>query len=226
MKKTPAIMSWSSGKDSAFALHKIRTETELEIVALVSSFNEVFDRVAIHGTRRQIAQAQAKSLGLPLIEVNLPHPCSNEAYDDRMRICMDQLKADDIYDWVFGDLFLQDIRLWREERMQQNGLRAHFPLWGADTTRLSKQMLESGLIAYIVTLDPSKLHEQFCGSLYDKDFLHQLPAGCDPCGEYGEFHTIVSYAPGFSYALDFVKKHTVHRSGFVYTDFVIHTNNA
>ena len=156
MNKKPAVMSWSSGKDSSFALQAARQHPDIELVGLVSTFNEMFDRVAIHGTQRAIAQAQAKLLGLPLIEVDLPYPCSNEDYDARMSACVDNLKSRNIHDWVFGDLFLEDVRAYREERLLGAGLTPHFPLWGMDTSQLAQQMLADGLVAHIVTLTPKK----------------------------------------------------------------------
>ena len=218
-KPKPAVMSWSSGKDSAFALHAARQNPDIEVVALVSTFNELFDRVAIHGTQRQIAAAQAAMLGLPLIEVNLPYPCSNELYDERIGACVAELKNRNIHDWIFGDLFLEDVRAYREERMLAAGLTPHFPLWGADTRQLAREMLAADLIANIVTLNPEKMPKSLCGHRFNQAFLDQLPEGIDPCGENGEFHTVVSYAPGFARPLHLVQGQTIEREGFVYTDF-------
>lgn len=221
MSKPKAVMSWSSGKDSAFALAAARAEAELDIVGLVSSFNEVFDRVAVHGTRQDIARAQAKALGLPLIEVPLPHPCSNEIYETRMTQTVQALKDDGITDWVFGDLFLEDVRAYRENLYEPLGIQLHLPLWGCDTAKLAADMLNSGLETYIVTLDPRKLPKNLCGKRFDKNLLDRLPEGVDPCGENGEFHTVVANAPGFSAPLDLDRGETVERSGFVYTDFTL-----
>ncbi|MGB1960232.1 MAG: ATP-binding protein [Candidatus Puniceispirillaceae bacterium] len=219
IKPKPAVMSWSSGKDSAFALHAARQNPDIEVVGLVSTFNELFDRVAIHGTQRQIAAAQAAMLGLPLIEVNLPYPCSNELYDERIGACVAELKNQNIHDWIFGDLFLEDVRAYREERMLAAGLTPHFPLWGADTRQLAEEMLAADLIANIVTLNPEKMPKSLCGHRFNQAFLDQLPEGIDPCGENGEFHTVVSYAPGFARPLHLVQGQTIEREGFVYTDF-------
>ena len=221
MKRRAAVMSWSSGKDSAFALQAARQHPDIEIVGLVSSFNETFDRVAIHGTQRAIAIAQAESLGLPLIPVDLPYPCRNEDFDARMGACVERLKAQSIYDWVFGDLFLEDVRAYREERMIKAGLTPHFPLWGQDTTELAQEMLASGLVAHIVTMNPDKMSKELCGAQFCQEFLDQLPEGIDPCGENGEFHTVVSYAPGFTEKLALQRGETVEREGFVYTDFTL-----
>lgn len=221
MTKPKAVMSWSSGKDSAYALAAARKAGEFDIVALVSSFNEVFDRVAVHGTRQEIARAQAAALGLPLIEVPLPHPCSNEIYEDRMIKTVQELKDQGITDWIFGDLFLEDVRAYRENLYTPLGVSLHLPLWGCDTTNLAADMLASGLETYIVTLDPRKLPEQMCGARFDDAFLASLPEGIDPCGERGEFHTVVANAPGFSAPLALERGETVERSGFIYTDFTL-----
>ncbi|MGB1474488.1 MAG: ATP-binding protein, partial [Candidatus Puniceispirillaceae bacterium] len=152
-------------------------------------------------------------------EVNLPYPCSNELYDERIGACVAELKNRNIHDWIFGDLFLEDVRAYREERMLAAGLTPHFPLWGADTRQLAREMLAADLIANIVTLNPEKMPKSLCGHRFDQAFLDQLPEGIDPCGENGEFHTVVSYAPGFARPLHLVQGQTIEREGFVYTDF-------
>lgn len=215
----PAVMSWSSGKDCTLALHRARQQGMLEVVALLSTFNETADRVAIHGTRRSLARAQARMLGLPLIEVDLPAPCSNAEYEARIGAAALRLKERGIRDWIFGDLFLEDIRQYREANLAAHGLSGHFPLWGADTRLLAQEMLDLGLDARIVTLDPRLVPRELCGSRYDRAFLDQLPPGVDPCGERGEFHTVVAHGPGFAAPLDLRQGETVERSGFVYTDF-------
>jgi len=221
MKKPKAVMSWSSGKDSAFALAAARDAGEFDIVGLVSSYNEVFDRVAVHGTRQTIARAQAAALGLPLIEVALPHPCSNEIYEQRMTETVEKLKWDGVTDWIFGDLFLEDVRTYRENLFTPLGVSLHLPLWGRETTTLAADMLAAGLETYIVTLDPRKLPKNMCGQSFNQTFLDSLPEGIDPCGENGEFHTVVAYAPGFSEPLQLERGETVERSGFIYTDFIL-----
>ncbi|MFC0340714.1 Dph6-related ATP pyrophosphatase [Paracoccus niistensis] len=215
----PAVMSWSSGKDCTLALHRARQEGALDVVALLSTFNETASRVAIHGTRRAVARAQARALGLPLIEVDLPASCSNADYEARIGAASLRLKEQGIRDWIFGDLFLEDIRQYREANLAAQGLSGHFPLWGADTRLLAQEMLDLGLDARIATLDPRLLPGELCGSRYDRAFLDQLPPGVDPCGERGEFHTVVANGPGFAAPLDLRRRETVERSGFVYTDF-------
>ena len=217
----PAIMSWSSGKDSALALHRARQDPSLRIVGLLSTFNETAGRVAIHGTRRDIARAQAAALDLPLIEVDLPAPCPNAVYEARIGAATRALLAEGVRDWVFGDLFLADIRAYREAQLAPLGIRAHFPLWGSDTGTLAREMLAAGIDAHLVTLDPRHLPAGRCGTAFDASFLDTLPAGVDPCGERGEFHTVVSYAPGFARRLELRRGETVTREGFVYTDFTL-----
>lgn len=221
MSPRPAVMSWSSGKDCTLALHRAREAGELEVVALLSTFNADAARVSIHGTRREVARAQAAALGLPLIEVDLPFPCSNADYEARMGAAIQGLRAKGVEDWIFGDLFLQDIRDYREAQLRAHGLRAHFPLWGADTRELADEMLAAGIRAHVVTLDPRKVPRELCGAGFDRAFLDRLPAAVDPCGERGEFHTLVADGPGFSAPLPLERGETVERDGFVYTDFTL-----
>lgn len=217
----PAVMSWSTGKDCTMALHLARQDPTLQIVALLSSVNETAARVSIHGTRREIARAQAAALGLPLIEVELPEPCPNDVYEARIGAATRRLMDEGVRDWVFGDLFLDDIRAYREAKLAPLGLRAHFPLWGSDPARLAQEMLDAGVRAHVVTLDPARLDRGLCGARYDTAFLAALPEGVDPCGERGEFHTVVSDGPGFARPLDLTRGETVERSGFVYTEFTL-----
>ncbi|MBV0891496.1 ATP-binding protein [Paracoccus sp. Z118] len=217
----PAVMSWSSGKDCTLALHRARHDPALEIVALLATFNETAGRVAIHGTRRDIARAQAEALGLDLIEVDLPSPCPNAEYEARIGAAALRLRDQGVRDWVFGDLFLDDIRSYREASLAPYGLSAHFPLWGADSAQLAQEMLEIGIDARVVTLDPRLLPADLCGSAFDRAFLDSLPPGIDPCGERGEFHTVVADGPGFARPLNLARGETVERDGFVYTDFTL-----
>ncbi|MCC5999597.1 MAG: ATP-binding protein [Pararhodobacter sp.] len=221
MSARPAVMSWSSGKDSALALHRARQDPSLQIVALLSTFNQDAGRVAIHGTGRAVARAQAAALGLPLIEVDLPDPCPNAEYEARIGAATRALLADGVRDWVFGDLFLADVRAYREAQLAPHGIAAHFPLWGSDTTALAHEMLAAGVEAHLVTLDPRHLPPALCGTRYDAAFLNALPAGVDPCGERGEFHTLVANAPGFAHRLDLLRGQTVQRGGLVCTDFTL-----
>lgn len=203
------------------ALHVARQDPGLEVVALFSTFNADADRVAIHGTRRSIAQAQAASLGLPLIEVDLPFPCPNDVYEARMGEAVRRLKDEGVENWVFGDLFLEDIRAYREAQLLPLGLTPHFPIWGRDTRSLAREMLAAGIEGHIVSLDPRHLSPSLCGAPFDATFLDGLPTGVDPCGERGEFHTVVANGPGFSTPLALLRGETAERNGFIYTDFTL-----
>ena len=218
-KKT--VMSWSSGKDSTFALAEARKNPDFDIIALVSSSNEEFERVAVHGTRRTIAQAQAEALGLPYIDVPLPNPCTDEIYQERMGKAITDLQAKGVDDWIFGDLFLEDVLAYRKSLFAPFDIKLHTPLWGRDTKTLAGEMLASGLEAYIVTLNPEKLPAALCGARYDEALLANLPDDVDPCGEYGEFHTVVANGPGFAPGLSFEKREIVERGGFIYCDFLL-----
>ena len=201
------------------ALDVARKDRALDIVALVTTFNEDARRVAIHGTRREVARAQAAALGLPLVEVDLPDPCPNDVYEVRIGAAVRRLMADGVRDWVFGDLLLDDIRAYREAQLAPLGIGAHFPLWGRKTDGLAREILAAGIDARIVTLDPRRLPAALCGARFDAAFLDGLPGTVDPCGERGEFHTVVADGPGFAHPLDLVHGETVERGGFVYTDF-------
>lgn len=203
------------------ALHVARQDPTLDIVALLSTFNEGAARVAIHGTRREIARAQAAALGLPLIEVDLPDPCPNDVYEARIGAATRRLMAEGVRDWIFGDLLLEDIRAYREAQLTPLGIRAQFPLWGRDTRSLAREMLAVGIDARIVTLDPRHLPAALCGTRYDAAFLEALPVAVDPCGERGEFHTLVADGPGFTQPLELVRGETLERGGCVYTDFTL-----
>lgn len=214
-----AVLSWSSGKDSAFALHVARQNGLAEICALLTTVNEVHARVAIHGVRREVLQAQAASVGLPLIEVPLPSPCPNDIYEARTAAALARLAAEGIGDAVFGDIYLEDVRAYREAQLARAGMRGHFPLWGRETRTLARDMLRAGTVAYVSTLDSRKLPHRCAGSRYDEDFLTGLPDTVDPCGESGEFHTVVSDGPGFSRPVPLLRGDDIEREGFVYTDF-------
>lgn len=217
-KKPRAIISWSSGKDSAFSLHVVREQAELELVALFTTMNRVHDRVAMHAVRRQLVRAQAESARLPLWEVEIPGPCSNEEYEAAMRGLVDRARSLDVDVVVFGDLFLEDIRRYREERLQGTGLRPVFPLWGVETGLLSTRMLDAGLSAIVTCIDPKKLAHSCAGRRWDRAFVAELPQGVDPCGENGEFHTFVTHGPMLREPLQVTVGETVERDGFVFAD--------
>jgi len=211
------VLAWSSGKDAAWALEVLRREG-WAVEALLTTINEAFDRVAMHGTRRAIVQAQAERAGLPLHVATIPWPCPNEVYEARMREASTRLVADGFTHVAFGDIFLEDVRAYRERSMEGSGLAPLFPLWGRDTLSLSREMVEAGLDAWIVTLDPKLVDPRFAGRHYDAALLDELPPEVDPCGERGEFHTCVVGGPMFTEPIDVVVGETVTREGFVFTD--------
>jgi uncharacterized protein (TIGR00290 family) len=218
MTKKKALISWSSGKDSAWTLHTIRQSGEYEIAGLLTTMNAAFDRVAMHGTRRELLEAQAEAAGLPLRAVPLPWPCSNEHYEAAMREACTQAVADGIELIAFGDLFLEDVRRYREEKLAGTGLTPMFPLWGLPTHVLVREMIASGLKARIVCVDPKKLPKEFAGCDLDESVLKAMPAEVDPCAERGEFHTVAYAGPMFHSAIPVVSGEVVERDGFVFAD--------
>lgn len=215
-----AIMSWSSGKDSAFALHEARCGSEVEIVGLLTTVNEEHERVAMHGVREKLLDMQADALGLPLIKVHLPNPCTNEIYEERMEEACGKILRQGVRHMVFGDLYLEDIRQYREDRLKPVGIEAVFPLWQRDTTALAHDMIESGLVAHLACIDPRKVPATFAGRRFDSGLLADLPEGVDPCGENGEFHTIVTAGPMFDAPIAITTGETVERDGFIFTDIL------
>jgi uncharacterized protein (TIGR00290 family) len=220
MTAPKAYVSWSSGKDSAFALHEARRTSLAEIVGVLTTVNEVFDRVAMHGVRNELLDRQVAALGLPCIKVPLPYPCPNEIYEARMAVAVAQLAAQGVRHMVFGDLFLADIRAYREEKLAAAGMTGLFPLWQRDTAALAREMIDSGLVAHLVCVDPKQLDRNFAGRRFDADLLAALPASCDPCGENGEFHTVVSAGPMFSAPIPVTIGTIVEREGFVFADAI------
>ena len=212
------ILSWSSGKDSAWSLKMLRDDPDIEVVGLLTTINEIADRVAMHGVRRSILEAQAAATGLPLHVVGLPWPCTNEDYE---RLRGDWVRAQvsaGVEAIAFGDLFLEDIRAYREQKLDGTGLKPLFPLWGKPTRALAEDMIDSGLVTYVATVDPAKLDASFAGRVFDRAFLADLPDGIDPCGENGEFHTCAAAGPMFSRALPIRAGDVVTRDGFVFAD--------
>lgn len=217
MKK--ALVSWSSGKDSAWALHLVRGR-QVEVAGLLTTLNQAFDRVAMHGVRRALVEAQADSLGMPLWDVPLPWPCSNEQYNSIMAdVCRRAAQAG-IETIVFGDLYLADIREYRERQLQGTGLKPLFPLWQEPTGRLACAMIAAGLRAKITCLDPRVLHKRLAGCEFDASFLQGLPAGVDPCGEKGEFHSFVYDGPMFQRPIPVSVGEVCERDGFVFADLL------
>ena len=211
-------LSWSSGKDSAWSLHLLRQDPEIEVVALITTINQEFDRVAMHAVRRELVELQAEAAGLPLWLAPLPWPCSNEQYEAQMReICARALR-EGVQAIAFGDLFLADIRAYRERQLAATGLDPMFPLWRLPTRQLAANMIAAGLRAKITCIDPKILPRQFAGREFDAAFLNDLPAGVDPCGENGEFHSFVYAGPMFSKPLSVEVGEILERDGFVFAD--------
>lgn len=216
--KPRAIVAWSSGKDSAFTLHVLREQAEFELVALFTTVNQVHDRVAMHAVRRELLRAQADAAGLPLWEVDIPSPCSNEEYEQAMRGLVQRALLERVEVVAFGDLFLEDIRRYREDRLAGSGLRPVFPLWGIPTAELAERMLSAGLAAVLTCVDPRQLPAHFAGRIWDRALLSELPTTVDPCGENGEFHTFVTHGPMLGHPLAVEVGPVVERDGFVFAD--------
>lgn len=214
------LLSWSSGKDSAWTLHVLRQSSDCELVGLLTTVNQEFDRVAMHGTRRSVLEAQAKAAGLPLWAVPIPWPCSNEHYDSAMRQACDRAVAEHVDAIAFGDLFLEDIRAYRETQLRRTGLQPLFPLWELPTHSLARDMIAAGLRAKLTCVDTSQLAPSFVGREFDTKLLEDLPGKVDPCGERGEFHTCVYTGPMFARAIDLEPGEIVQRDQFAYADFV------
>ena len=212
------LVSWSSGKDSAWTLHRLRQREDVEVVGLLTTVNEGFGRVAMHGTRRALVEAQARAAGLPLWGIPLPWPCSNAEYETRMRDASARARDQDIEAVAFGDLFLEHVRQYPERQLAGTGLEPLFPLWGAPTAALAHEMIAGGLRARIVCLDPRALPAQFAGREFDASLLGEFPAGVDPCGEKGEFHSFVYAGPMFREPLPIRTGEVVVRDGFIFAD--------
>ncbi len=221
-----ALIAWSSGKDSAWTLQVLRQGGEVDVVGLLTTFNEAFDRVAMHAVRRGLVEAQARATGLPLINVPLPWPCSNAAYEEAMSRALAsarlQLKITHV---AFGDLFLEDVRQYRESRMQGTGLTPLFPLWGRPTRALAREMVSAGLKARLTCVDSKQLSPSYAGCMFDEALLDELPDEVDPCGERGEFHTFTCAGPMFAHPIPVSLGEVVTRDGFVFADLLPGTDN-
>jgi uncharacterized protein (TIGR00290 family) len=216
MKKV--LLSWSSGKDSVWALHLLRQQPDIEVAALLTSFNSAADRVAMHAVRRSLVDAQAARTGIPQWTVDLPWPCSNAEYEERMRGVCQRAFTQGITAVAFGDLFLQDIRDYRERQLLGTGLEPLFPVWGIPTAKLARDMIATGVKAIVTCVDPAQVDRTFAGRDFDQALLDSLPPGVDPCGENGEFHTFVYDAPVFSSPIEVRVGEIVERDGFVFAD--------
>jgi uncharacterized protein (TIGR00290 family) len=215
-----AFVSWSSGKDSAFALYEVRRLGIAQIVGVLTTINEVYDRVAMHGVRSALLDRQIAALGLPAIKVPLPSPCPNEIYEAGMADAFERIRSQGVRHMIFGDLFLEDIRAYREKQLAPAGMQGLFPLWQRDTRELAEQMISVGIEAHLVCVDPRHLHRRYAGRKFDGDLLRDLPEGVDPCGENGEFHTVVSAGPMFSAPIPVCVGEIVERDGFVFADVI------
>jgi uncharacterized protein (TIGR00290 family) len=218
--KPKALVSWSSGKDCAWALHLLRQRGEVEVVGLVTTLNEAFRRVAMHGVRMELVEAQAKAAGLPLWSIPLPWPCTNAEYEDRMRRVVERARSEGIGAFAFGDLHLEDIRAYRVGQLAGTGIEPLFPVWGtpADTPGLARSMLASGLRATLTCVDPKQLSPRFVGREFDHTLLAELSPDVDPCGERGEFHTFCHAGPMFASPVPVSVGVSVERDGFWFAD--------
>jgi uncharacterized protein (TIGR00290 family) len=215
-----AWMSWSSGKDSTLALDCARSSGDLDIVGLLTTINSTADRVAMHAVRRILLEAQAAAIGLPLHVVELPWPCPNEIYEQLMTDAVASARADGVERIVFGDLFLADVRSYREQMLAGTGIEPVFPLWQRPTRDLAGEMIDRGVRAVITCVDPKQAPRELAGRWYDAALLAELPPSVDPCGENGEFHTFVTDGPGFGHRLDVQVGEVVERDGFVFADVI------
>ena len=214
------LVSWSSGKDSAWMLHVLKQNPGIEIGALLTTMNEAFDRVAMHAVRRQLLEEQARAAGIPMWPVPLPWPCTNEQYEARMREAVARAVDEGYTHVAFGDLFLEDVRRYREQRFEGTGLTPIFPIWGIPTDRLARDMIAGGLRAIVTCVNPKHLDRSFAGRQFDRSFLADLPAEVDPCGERGEFHSFAYAGPMFDDEIPIDRGEVVDRDGFVFADVI------
>ncbi len=211
-------MSWSSGKDSALALQRARDELRIDVVGLLTTVNAAADRVAMHAVRRVLLEAQAARLGLPLQVVEIPSPCPNDVYEARMAAAMSAAVASGVGRVVFGDIFLEDVRAYREAALRGSGVTPTFPLWSWPTRELARHIIDVGIRAVVTCVDSRQMSPGLVGRAYDAQFLEELPEEVDPCGERGEFHTFVWDGPGFSAPIDVKVGELVECDGFVFCD--------
>ena len=215
---TKCLVSWSSGKDSAWLVHVLRAKGDVELGGLLTTVNEPAQRVAMHAVRVELLRAQADVLGLPLWEIPIPSPCSNDEYERAMGAAVGRAVAEGFSEIAFGDLFLEDVRRYREERLTGTGLTPRFPLFGADTAKLAREMVGAGLRARLTCVDPRVLDRRLAGREFDAALLADLPPGIDPCGERGEFHSFAYSGPMFRAPIAIESGEVVERDGFVFAD--------
>jgi uncharacterized protein (TIGR00290 family) len=219
--KARAILSWSSGKDSAWALHVLRQRSDIEIVGLLTTINQTHERVAMHAVRIDLLRAQADAAGLPLWEVPIPSPCTNAEYEAAMARALERAQAEQVSRMAFGDLFLEDIRQYREEKLASTGISPVFPLWGIPTDVLAREMIAGKLRARLTCVDPKQLDPSFAGRDFDEALLRDLPPSVDPCGERGEFHSFAYQGPMFQRPIPIQSGEVVTRDGFVFADLLL-----
>jgi len=219
--RAKALLSWSSGKDSAWTLRALRERGDVEVVGLLTTINEAFDRVAMHAVRVELLEAQAAAAGLPLVRVPIPSPCSNVQYEEAMSRAIETAKGQGVSVMAFGDLFLEDIRRYRIEKLEGTGIRPIFPIWGIPTDVLAREMLAGQLRARLTCVDPKQLASSFAGREFDAAFLADLPSSADPCGERGEFHTFAYDGPMFQRPIAIRSGEVVERDGFVFADLTL-----
>ena len=220
MRRLRTLLSWSSGKDSAWALRTLRRDWRYDVVGLVTTINRAADRVAMHAVRTALLRAQARAAALPLWELLIPSPCSNEEYEMVMRETIARAEAEAIDCFAFGDLFLQDVRAYREKQLASTNVTPLFPLWGRDTRELALEMIAGGLRARITCVDPRLVPASLAGREFDAALLDDLPSSADPCGERGEFHTFAFEGPMFDSPIAIVSGEIVERDGFVFADLI------
>jgi uncharacterized protein (TIGR00290 family) len=221
MTRPKAWLSWSSGKDSAWALEVVRRGHNMDIVGLLTTVTKGYERVSMHAVREEILDAQTRRTGLPCMKVRIPKRCVNEDYEEAMALAVTQAQEQGVTKIIFGDLFLEDVRRYREKRLAGSGVEPVFPLWRKDTGQLAREMIAAGIAATVVCVDPRRLDSSFAGRRFDEQFLEDLPRGVDPCGENGEFHTCVTAGPMFDRPLSVRRGPVVEREGFVFADLVL-----
>src|SRR5436305_13933 len=218
MSKPKALIAWSSGKDSAWALHEVRRAGDYDVVGALTTVTETFQRVSMHGVREEILFAQHAAAGLESITVPIPYPCPNDIYEARMAAALHQAKREGVMHVIFGDLFLEDVRAYREQKLAGTGITPLFPLWQRPTDALAREMIAAGIETYLVCVDLKQLPKSFAGRRFDAALLADLPASADPCGEKGEFHSCVVAGPMFDRRIDVQVGEPVERDGFAFTD--------
>ena len=220
MQRPKALIAWSSGKDSAWALHEARRAGDYDIVGALTTVTDTFERVSMHGVREELLRAQLDSAGLPSITVRIPFPCTNDIYEQKMAAAMQDAVAAGVTHVIFGDLFLADLRAWREAKLAAIGVTAVFPIWMRPTDALAREIIAAGVEAHLAVVDLKKLSADFAGRRFDAALLDGLPSGVDPCGENGEFHSFVSGGPMLSRKIPLRVGETVEREGFAFADLL------